>query len=995
MLFPKNTRLASRWLAAQKNSRHVRRLGGTVLISATLALAASPSQAQTAGMTPIVISQTGSGTAFRLAQGGQAAPIFVAAADAQVVQIAAQCLAADVASVAGAAPTVSTQLPKRADYAVLMGTLGQSPLIDQLVAAHKIDVAGLKGQWESYSVLTVENPVRGVKHGLVLVGSDRRGTAYAAFTLSEALGVSPWQWWADVRPAPQPALWVRAGAHRQVSPAVKYRGVFLNDEDWGLQPWAAKTFEPEVNDIGPKTYARVCELLLRLRANYLWPAMHPSTKPFNFYPGNKVVADRYAIVMGSSHHEPMLRNTYEYDEKALGPWNYARNRDNIYHFWDQRVVENGKYENLYTVGMRGLNDSGMPGENTTAAKIKVLEQVFADQRRMLAQHVNPDVTKVPQVFVPYKEVLNLYRSGLQVPDDVALMWVDDNHGYIRQLSTPAEQKRAGGSGVYYHLSYWGEPEDYLWLSTTAPALVWEEMTKAYDYQARTVWLVNVGDLKPAEIGTEFFLRLAWDVDQFRHFNQLDYLQAWATRTFGAARGPAIGRVLDEYYRLNSVVRPELLQPARTGFSAVAYGDEAGQRLAALARLVRQTDSLYAQTEPRLRDAFYELVAYPVRAASLMNVKTLQAERSRLYAAQGRASANRYAAEAEAAFAQIKQETEFYNTQVAGGKWNHIMSYQPRDRAAYQLPPVGHVAPGAAAGLGVAVEGTEAAAAATAPGALPPFPAGIAEQHFFDVFDTGSPPLTWQATASAPWIQLSQTSGTTADEARVWVSVDWPHAPAGATLAGTITVRGAGASRVLSVSANRPAGLADFKGFIEENGAVAMEAAHFSRARPGTAAAWTIVPGLGRLGDAVTPLPATAPSLDTTAAALRQAPRLEYDLAMFTPGPVAITAYCRPTHTIHAGRGLRYAIALNDELPRIVSLESEEYSQVWAGNILRTAALGQSAARVTAPGRQVLKIWMIDPGVVLDKLVLSTRDLPPSFLGPPETAYPAAAGSVVR
>ncbi len=954
-----------------------------------LASAAAPTAAQAGQMRPIVVTPTGDDTAFRLAKGGQAAPIFVAAADAQVVQIAARCLATDVASVAGSQPVVSTVPTRPADYAVFMGTLGQSPLIDKLVATHKIDVASLRGQWEAYAVLTLANPVRGVKHGLVLVGSDRRGTAYAAFTLSEALGVSPWQWWADVHPAKQPALWVQAGTHRQASPAVQYRGVFLNDEDWGLQPWAAKTFEPETNDIGPKTYAKVCELLLRLRANYLWPAMHPSTKPFNSFPGNKVVADQYAIVMGSSHHEPMLRNTYEYDEKALGPWNYARNRQNIYHFWDQRVIENGKYENLYTVGMRGLTDSGMPGENTTEAKIKVLEEVFADQRQMLAQHVNPDPTKVPQVFVPYKEVLDLYRKGLKVPDDVALMWVDDNHGYIRQLSTPQEQKRSGGSGVYYHLSYWGEPEDYLWLSTTAPALVWEEMTKAYHYEARKVWLVNVGDLKPAEIGTEFFMRLAWDPEQFRHFNQLAYLQQWASRTFGVAQGPAIGQVLDEYYRLNSVARPEMLQPAQTGFSAVAYGDEAQKRLDAFARLVQQTNALYAQTQPRLKDAFFELVAYPVRAASLMNVKTLQAERSRLYAAQGRVSANRYAAEAQAAFEQIKKETEFYNTQVASGKWNHIMSYQPRDRAAYQLPPVGHVVPGTGAGLGVAVEGTEAVVTTQAPGYLSTFAAGLAEQYFLDVFNTGSQPLAWQATASAPWIHLSQASGTTPDDTRLFVSLDWTSAPAGPALAGTVTVRGAGASRVVRVSAVRPADLTNFHGFIEENGAVAMEAVHFARARPGEGAAWQVVPGLGRQGDAVTPLPATAPSLDTTVTALRQAPLLEYDMQVFTPGAVAITAFCRPTHTIHAGRGLRYAIALNDEQPRFVNLESEEYSKVWAGNILRTAALGQSQHRVAAPGHQVLKIWMIDPGVVLDKLVLRTQPLPPSFLGPPETAYPAA------
>lgn len=993
MLFLKNTRLAGRWPAAQQTSGLVRRWGNMLAISGMLALVTGPSQAQTAGMTPIVVAQTGDNTAFRLAGNGQAAPIFLAAADAPVVRIAAQALAADIARVTGTRPLVSTQPPGPAAYAVFMGTLGQSALIDKLVAARKIDVGSLRGKWESYAVLTVDNPAPGVKKGLVLVGSDRRGTAYAAFTLAGALGVSPWEWWADVRPAHQPALWVRAGAHRQASPAIKYRGIFLNDEDWGLQPWAAKTFEPETNDIGPKTYERVCELLLRLKANYMWPAMHPSTKPFNAYPGNSVVADRYAIVMGSSHHEPMLRNTLEYDDKKLGPWNYARNRDSIYHFWEQRVIANGKYENLYTVGMRGLNDSRMLGDNSTAARVKVLEQVFADQRQLLARHVNSDPAKVPQVFVPYKEVLGLYRNGLKVPDDVALMWVDDNHGYIRQLSTPQEQKRAGGSGVYYHFSYWGEPQDYLWLSTTAPALACEEMMKAYDYQARTVWIVNVGDLKPAEINTDFFLELAWDPEKFRHFNQLDYLQKWAARTFGPAQGPAIGRVLDDYYRLNSVVRPEHLQAARTGFSLVSYGDEAQRRLDAFARLVQQTNAIYAQLGPRLKDAFYELVVYPVRSASLLNTKLLQAERSRLYAAQGRASANRYAAEAQAAYEQIKQETNVYNTQIANGKWNKMMSYQPREQPVFQMPPVGHVTPGASAGLGVAVEGDTAALAAGAPGRLPGFTAALPQPHFFDVFDTGSPALAWQATASAPWIQLSQVSGTTPDDARVQVRIDWAQAPPTPTLAGSITVRGAGTERTVLVSAVRPAApdLAGFKGFVEADNVVSMQAEHYSRARPGgSGAAWQPIAGLGRQTPALTVLPSTTASLDTTAAALRGAPALEYDVEIFTPGPWTATAYCRPTHPITQQRGLRYAVALNDGPPQFIDLEAAEYSQLWAGNILRGAALGRSRHVVATPGRQTLKIWLVDPGVVLDNLVLSHGTVPPSFLGPPETAYPPAA-----
>ena len=975
------------------------RRAARLLLAAGLAL--PPLAARAAESPPLVVAGTSSPGAFRLAAGGRAAPVFVAAAEQRVVHIAAQCLADDIKRVTGAQPAVSTKAPGPGEYAVLVGTLGKSPLIDGLVARRKLNVSALRGQWEAYTVLTVDNPLPGIKHGLVLIGSDERGTAYSIFTLTQAMGVSPWAWWADVRPAPRAALYVRPGAHPQASPAVKYRGIFLNDEDWGLLPWAAKTYDPQLGDIGPKTYARVCELLLRLRANYLWPAMHEVIQAFNVYPGNKKVADDYAIYMGSSHHEPMLRNTSEYKPKTMGPWNYTTNHDTIYHFWDQRVADNGQYRNIYTIGMRGIGDVPMQGDNSVAARIKVMDQVFADQRQILARRVNPDVTKVPQVFVPYNEVLALYRGGLKVPEDVTLLWVDDNHGYIRQLSTPAEQKRPGGSGVYYHISYWGPPADYLWLNTSAPALTWEEMSKAYDYQARTIWIVNVGDLKPGEIGTDFFLDLAWDVEKYRHFDQLTYLKQWAGRTFGAARGPAIGAVLNDYYRLNSVVKPEYFNLAHSGFSAVAYGDEASRRLHDFDQLVARTDALYAQMEPRLKDAFYELVVYPVRGTALFNVKALQAERSRLYARQGRVSANRCADEATAAFAQIQKETDYFNTQLAGGKWNRMMDYKPRNQGVFAMPPVGRVTPPAGSGLGVAVENDTVALSSGAPGRLPAFTSVLPRPHFVDVFSTGRQPLTWQATASAPWLVLSRASGTTPDQDRLWVSVDWPKAPADAVLTGTVTITGAGTSRQVQVRAERPAraaALAGFRGSVEADGAVAVAAAHYTRATPGAGgASWQVVPDLGRQSAAVTVLPPTAPSRDTTAANwTRQAPGLEYELEIFTPGPLSLRTYCRPTHAANAVRGLRYAVALNDEAPQIVSLEQTVNlekpvaSKTWAANVLRSAAIGQTRHEVQQPGRQTLRIWMIDPGVVIDKLVGATGggQLPPSFLGPRETTYPA-------
>jgi hypothetical protein len=348
------------------------------------------------------------------------------------------------------------------------------------MAARKLDVGDLKGAWESFVIAVVDRPTPDVPRALVIVGSDRRGAAYGVYELSQAIGVSPWRWWADVPPPRRDQLYVAAGTRRLGPPSVKYRGIFINDEDWGLQPWAAHTFEPETGNIGPKTYARVFDLLLRLKANTLWPAMHPTTAPFNDDPANAKLADRYAIVMGSSHAEPMLRNNVGEWKAPAETYNYATNPDGVLAYWRQRVTTNGEYENLYTLGMRGIHDSGMVGANDLASRKTLLETIFADQRRLLAER---GLQGAPQVFTPYKEVLDVYRGGLKVPDDVTLVWPDDNFGYIRQFPDAAERQRAGGSGVYYHLSYLGAPLSYLWLSTTPPALIQQQMGQAWDLGA--------------------------------------------------------------------------------------------------------------------------------------------------------------------------------------------------------------------------------------------------------------------------------------------------------------------------------------------------------------------------------------------------------------------------------------------------------------------------------------------------------------------------------
>jgi hypothetical protein len=663
-----------------------------------------------------LVTETASPGAFALVKDKAAAAVAYDAGDYKVVQITADLFCGDVEKVTGIKPELHpANMPPQepAKQTVYIGTLGHSPEIDAIVKAKNVDVAAIQGKWESYLITTIDTPTPGVDKGLLVIGSDRRGTAYGVLALSEAAGVSPWVWWADVPAEKHTNLYVAAGTHVHGPPSVKYRGIFLNDEDWGLQPWAAKTFEPTsaggVGDIGPRTYAKIFELLLRLNANFCWPAMHDVTKAFNIYPQNRQVADDYGIVMGSSHCEPMLRNNVtewtdaqgRVGQAAAATFNWVTNSADILNYWKQRLQENGKFENVYTLGLRGIHDGDMAGGGTTAQKSQRLNQIIAEQRNLLKQFVNPDPAKVPQIFCPYKEVLTYYQNGAVPPEDVTLVWADDNHGYIRQLSTPAEQKRGGGAGVYYHISYWGRPHDYLWLCTIPPALVWEELSKAYDYNARTLWVINVGDLKPAEIVLTMALAQAYDATRYSLENVNQYLRDFAARTFGPANAGEIAAILGQYYHLNYQRKPEHLgfntsQNPGGPIQPTEFSDgEIADRLAAFAALVQRADAVYAKLPRAQLDAFYELVLYPVRGSALQNQKMLNLDLHRRAMARGDGSAAKAAADkSQAAYDQIQVETAFFNDGLAGGKWKGIMSAIPHAQDVFKAPVFATVNPDA-------------------------------------------------------------------------------------------------------------------------------------------------------------------------------------------------------------------------------------------------------------------------------------------------------------
>ncbi|MCC5834878.1 MAG: glycosyl hydrolase 115 family protein, partial [Opitutales bacterium] len=612
-------------------------------------------------------------SAFALVSGEKAATLVFEDSEHSVIEIAVKDLAKDVERVTDQRPRVQSSTEGIEGAVVLVGTVGQSAWIDALVEAEKIDLSKVEDQWETFLLQTVEAPLPGVDKGFVVIGSDRRGTAYGVYELSKAIGVSPWYWWADVTPGKAEALYLAGDTQIHGPPSVKYRGFFINDEDWKLHPWAMRTYDPELGDIGPKTYKRVFELMLRLKANTLWPAMHEVTKAFNIYPENKYLAERYAIVMGSSHAEPMLRNNVTEWTEPHADYNYVTNREGVREYWRQRVEENADFENIYTIGMRGIHDSGMVGADSDEQRIELLEQIFADQRAMIERYVDAPLEEVPQMFNPYKEVLDLYHGGLNVPDDVTIVWPNDNHGYIRYLPDETERARAGGSGIYYHISYLGAPFAYLWLYTTPPSLVWYEMNKAYDYGARDLWMLNVGDMKNSEIGTDLFLQMAWDIDRWNLDTLPDFLSQWAAREFGTEHADAIAGVMSDYFKWNHKRRPEHLQwylPHGRFAQSPLSNDETRERLLAFEQMSEDAKELWEAVPEELQDAFFQLVYYPVRGSALANQRYFGIEQYHRFFNSNPPRARQFGALARAAEDELNAITAYYNSDLADGKWRH-------------------------------------------------------------------------------------------------------------------------------------------------------------------------------------------------------------------------------------------------------------------------------------------------------------------------------------
>ena len=531
---------------------------------------------------------------------------------------------------------------------------------------------------------------------VLIVGKNGRGTAYGILEMSRIAGVSPWIWWGDLVPERKSRLAINRNIAVSQGASVEYRGIFINDEDWSIRRWSEKG---QKGLIGRDIYKKVFQLLMRLRANAIWPAMHEGTVSFFNTPGAKEVADSCGIAVGSSHCEPLLRsNTGEWDVKERGAFNYFTNRDNVQRYWTERLdeVKNSAGGNLFTIGMRGIHDGSMEGAKTMEQKFDGLQRVINDQQELIAKHIGEPASQT-QIFIPYKEVLQIYEKGLKVPEYVTLMWCDDNYGYLTRLSNDEEQKRIGGAGIYYHLSYWGRPHDYLWLTTTQPGLIYNEMRTAYDHNARKLWIVNVHDPKVAGYGLELFLDMAWNINCVNESSIEEHYGRWLCRQFGEESGKQLFPAMKEFYKLCGQRRPEFmgwtqveldkkkynrgLSPIRDTEFSLAELDAYLQRYAATAAEVKRLEGIIPA---RLKDAYFAAIEYPVLAANAHARKLLLAQKARQ---TQDADAARLSAEA---YEEIKTLTERYNNELAGGKWKNLMSMNPRNLPVFGMPDTAYM-----------------------------------------------------------------------------------------------------------------------------------------------------------------------------------------------------------------------------------------------------------------------------------------------------------------
>lgn len=904
-----------------------------------------------------------------------ATPILVSSNEYEGVIKIAELFCHDIEKVSGKKPELLKDIPN-GSIAIIAGTIGKSEIIDKLIAEKKIDVSKVQGQWESTLIQTVDKPMKGVSSAIVIAGSDKRGTMYGLFDISEKTGVSPWHFWADVPAKKRSEVYITKGVTIIESPKVKYRGIFLNDEFPALGNWAIETY----GDFNSAFYEHVFELIIRLKGNYLWPAMWAG-KFYDDDPKNGALANTYGVVMGTSHHEPMGRAHQEWRKYGKGAWNYEENKDELQKFWKEGIERCKDYESIITIGMRGDGDEAMSEETAT----HLLEKIVADQRIIIEKTTAKPAEETPQIWALYKEVQDYYDQGMRVPEDVTLLLCDDNWSNVRVLPDEKSRNRKGGFGMYYHFDFVGGPVSYKWLNTMQIEKIWEQMNLTYQYGVDRIWLVNVGDLKPMELPISFFLDFAWNPEKIKASDIPNYYTQWATKQFGEEHAQDIGEILAMYTKYNARRKPEMLKPET--YSIVNYR-EAESVVADYNILAKKARTLYGLMPKELKDAFYQLVLFPVEICANLNEMYVASAKNRLYAQQKRASATMYAKDVERFFRKDIEYTNYYHKELANGKWNHMMSQTHIGYTSWNqpdtniMPNIIKYEPEIAESMGIAIEKmTESWPDAKIDAQLPVFDPINNQKYYFEIFKKGMKPFVCKIEPSHEWIITSFKEAEVDSDVKVFVSIDWNKMPKGKHYA-SIQVSGANETIKIAVTANNENVQA--KGFIENNGVVAIDAELYTSKKESDAIAWITIPNLGRTGSSVQAHPVN----HQKQALSNDSPHLSYDFFLFEGGNAEVELYLAPTLNFLKGKGLTFAISIDNNLPTVINMHENDKDADWTYPEWWNTSVTDHVKKITLPintiekGNHTLKYWLIDPGIVLQKITIDMGGEKPSYLGAP-------------
>ena len=801
--------------------------------------------------TDTFVSFTPSSNYFPLITNGIPCPIKIDLNEDEGVKIAVDNLQKDIFNICGTKPEIITNSSKK--RCILIGTYN-TPLIQQLINTQKLQKEELNHKNEKYILQVITTPCEGIDEALIIAGSDKRGTIYGIYELSKQMGVSPWYWWADVPIMKQENIYIKPGIYTDGEPKVKYRGIFLNDEWPCLGNWSKETF----GGFNSQFYKHVFELVLRLKGNFMWPAMWTSA----FYdddPQNGVLANTMGIVMGTSHHEPMALAQQDWKRRGKGTWDYNHNAKGLYEFWKSGIERAKDWETVVTVGMRGDGDEPMSED----ANISLLENIVKDQRKIIESVTKKKAKETPQVWALYKEVQDYYDKGMRVPDDITLLLCDDNWGNVRKLPNLNEKPRSGGYGMYYHFDYVGGPRNSKWINISPIPRIWEQMNLTYEYGVRKLWVVNVGDLKPMEYPITFFLDMAWNPERFNAQNLQQHTEDFCAQQFGTKYAKEAARILSLYTKYNRRVTPEMLKAETYSFHYAEWE-----------RVVNEYNTLALDAHnlgflmPSVyRDAYDQLISFPIHSSSnLYNMYYAQAKNREL-AALNNPETNNWADKVMACFQRDSILTDYYHKVISNGKWNHLMDQVHIGYTSWNNPPK----------------------------------------------------------------QIMPQVTRVPEKEKAYT-------------------------------------------FIEVDGYVSIEAEHFTRSVAKGETVWSIIPNFGKTRSGITTLPVTR---------VPENMYLEYDIEMKRTGNVQVDLLLAPTLNFNDNKGLSYAISFDGSKEQIINFNGHYNGELgkWQANpIIESRTIHE----LNEKGKQTLRIRPLNPGIVIEKILINTGGLKPSYLGAPET-----------